>query len=508
MTTTTMLLSEDQVANDEDLLAGLEEYQIIPGQRDEVIEAYGQVHAKQRVFMDTVAKYRLFGGAAGGGKSHGMRMEAVKQCLSAPGVRGLVLRRTFPEIEENMINPLLEELDPALYEYNATKHIMTFYNGSTIRFGYCQRKTDLRQYKGLQYDFVCIEELTDWTEEEFKIIRRVMRSARKGIVPNFFASTNPGGIGHAWVKRLWIDRQFRKTEDPNDYAFIASRVADNPTITENDPDYIKILMDMPEKQQKALLYGNWDVFEGQFFNEWNPAIHVAAPFVPLVGVKKRIIALDYGSVKPSAVLWMALMNDDRIIVYRELYGPYRYEELAQAILDHTTEAEWGDLHHVVVDPSICSKKNEETGSTGKGILERTFRKRGKKLRVLPGNNRRIDGWNAVHKWLQPIIDPNDPELIYSRMIITESCENTIRTLPDLVHDDRNVEDVNTTGEDHAPDGLRYGVVFLGLPPSSASMSSIENIQTAMLKTQQKKEKSSSRKDGYESDDANILSKVF
>ena len=502
-----MRLTEDLIGIDKELLAGLDEYEIDPGKTNEKISVYGDVHPKQRQFMDTVVKYRLFGGAAGGGKSHAMRMEAVKQCLAAPGVRGLVLRRTYPEIEENMINPLLEELDPSLYEYNATKHIMTFYNGSTIRFGYCQRKSDIRRYHGLQYDFVCIEELTDWTEDEFKMLRRVLRSAKKGIRPNFFASTNPGGIGHGWVKRLWIDRKFKKTENPEEYAFIPSRVYDNPTLIESDPEYIKILEDMPEKQRKALLFGDWNVFEGQFFTEWNDDVHVCSPFVPLIGIKKRIICLDYGSVKPCAVYWMALTNDDRIIVYRELYAPFRYEQLAEAIVEHTSEEEWRDLKHVIVDPSICGKKNEETGSTGKGVLEKTFRKRGRRLRVLPGNNRRIDGWNAMHKWLEPMQDPNDKETLYSPMVFTSNCSEAIRTLPELVHDDTDVEDVNTKGEDHAGDAIRYGVVYFGITPSR-SLASIENVQRAMIKTQQKREKSRTARDVYEGDDANILTKVF
>jgi len=500
-----MKLTTHPTGIDAELLAGMDEYEVMPG-KTETIHVYSVVHPKQKTFMDARAKYRLFGGAAGGGKSHAMRMEAVKQCLAEPGVRGLMLRRTYPEIEENTINPMLDELDPEMYEYNATKHILTFYNGSTIRFGYCQRKSDIRRYHGLQYDFVGIEELTDWSEDEFKMLRRVLRTARLGIHPNFFGSTNPGGIGHGWVKRLWVDRKFRKTENPDDYAFIPSRVWDNPTLMEADPGYLEILEDMPEKQRKALLYGDWNVFEGQFFTEWSEDVHVANPFVPMIGIKRRIIALDYGSVNPCAVYWMALTNDDRIIVYRELYLPYRYEQLAQAIIDHTSDEEWKDLRRVVVDPSICAKKNEETGSTGKGILEKAFRKNGKKLLVIPGNNRRIDGWNAVHKWLEPRQDKNDGTL-FAPMVFTSNCENAIRTIPELVHDDKDVEDVNTKGEDHCGDAIRYGVVYFGVTPPQ-SLASIDNVQNAMLKTQQKKAKSRKALDEYEADDTNILKVVF
>lgn len=513
-----MLTNEHTDIGMDDLAIGMDEYTIEPGESD-VIEVYDVVHPKQRLFMNSTAKYRLFGGAAGGGKSHAMRMEVVKQCLSAPGVRGIVLRRTFPEIEENMINPLLQELHPSMYEYNATKHILTFYNGSTIRFGYCRSKKDILQYHGLQYDFVCIEELTHWTESEFKMLRRVLRSARAGIKPNFFASTNPGGIGHSWVKRLWIDRQFKRNqdgtylEDPEDYEFIPSRVYDNPSIMEADldrtgkPEYIKILEDLPEKQRKALLLGDWNVFEGQYFNEWNENIHVIDPTIPIDGIKRRIVCVDYGSSKPCAVYWLALTNQDRIIVYREVYKPMRYEELAQCILDNTTPEEMKDLKNVVVDPSICGKKNEETGSTGKEILEKVFRRNGTRLKVRAGNNRRMDGWNAMHKWLQPIPMPENPDILTAAMVIAANCDNAIRTIPDLVHDEKDVEDLDTTQEDHPADSLRYGVMFLNIRPPQ-SLTQVQNMNTAMLKTQQKRDDDRSVRKRRDEDNVSILTKVF
>lgn len=142
----------------------------------------------------TPAIYRLYGGQKGGGKSKAMRAECVGQCLSAPDIRGLVLRRTFPEVRENMIVPMQKEL-PAqttgFYKYNVNDGIFTFYNGSTIRFSYCRNLQDVLNYQGLEYDFICIEELTHWKEEEWQILMGCLRTTRAGIIPNFFASTNP-----------------------------------------------------------------------------------------------------------------------------------------------------------------------------------------------------------------------------------------------------------------------------------------------------------------------------
>lgn len=155
---------------------------------------YSSLYPKQQQFRMTPAIYRLYGGQKGGGKSKAMRAECVGQCLSAPDIRGLVLRRTFPEVRENMIVPMQKEL-PAqttgFYKYNVNDGIFTFYNGSTIRFSYCRNLQDVLNYQGLEYDFICIEELTHWKEEEWQILMGCLRTTRAGIIPNFFASTNP-----------------------------------------------------------------------------------------------------------------------------------------------------------------------------------------------------------------------------------------------------------------------------------------------------------------------------
>jgi phage terminase large subunit len=413
------------------------------------IPAYQVIQPKQWEFMQCPARFRLYGGAKGGGKSHAMRMECVRQALSAPNVRGLALRRTFPEIEENMVVPMLSELPKGIYDYNATKGILTFRNGSTVRFGYCRNFKDVLQYQGIEYDFECIEELTHWQEKEFKILKTSLRTSRRGIVPNFFGSTNPGGVGHAWVRRIWIDRRFHKSENPADYAFIPARVYDNRFITENNPQYLRDLEDLPDNQRRAYLLGDWDVFEGQYFTEFNRDVHVVPPFIPVRGVKKRIVCGDYGFKKPSCVLWLALMNDDTVVCYRELYVTgLLYDELAARVEALTTQDE--DIDYGVFDPSVVEKENE-AGNT----FSQAFRDHG--VSVSLANNERLEGWNVVHKFLAPRPDPNGGRLT-ARLRITSNCANLIRTLPEMIHDEKDVEDLDTGLEDHAADALRYGLM--------------------------------------------------
>ena len=451
-------------------------------------DVYTEVHPKQEKFMDCGAKYRLFGGAKGGGKSRGMRMEAVKQCLAAPNVRGLALRRTNKEIEENMVTPMLGELPNNIYTYNATDNIITFHNGSTLRFGYCKNMKDVIQYQGVEYDFICIEELTHWNEKEFKTLKTSLRTVRKGIMPNFFASSNPGGIGHAWVKRIWIQRKFDKRERPDEFAFIPAKVWDNPTLIDNDPSYLENLEDLDEVQRAAFLHGNWDVFEGQYFTEFNQDIYVISPHIPKKeeGVKRRIISGDYGSKKPCAIYWMAQDNQNNVTAYRELYAPFLYADLAEAIVANTTEEEAAEITEFHLDPSLFGKENEETGNTGAEVIDRKFAELGFNARCVPAINNRLDGWRLMKALLHPRPDPNNPNILRAKLRFTKNCMNAIRTIPEMIHDEKNVEDLDTTLEDHPADGGRYGLMAFGIDP--ASLAEVAEIQdVALIATSKHKE---------------------
>jgi phage terminase large subunit len=441
---------------------------------EKTIDLY-PLQPKQREFSDTFVKFRLYGGAKGGGKSYSMRSECVRQCLSAPGVRGLALRRTMPEIQENMVTPMMLEIPNSIYSYNAQNHIMTFFNGSTLRFSYCRNTKDVLNFQGIEYDFIAIEELTHWKESEFRILSGSLRTTKKGIIPNFFGSTNPGGIGHGWVKRIFIDRDFREGEHPEDYAFIPAKVWDNEILMQRQPDYLKTLQALPEEERRAFLEGDWDVFKGQYFKEFRREYHVCSPFYPKKedGVTKRIIAFDYGYAAPSCVLWGAQYASGRVVIYRELYvTEHTYSQLAKKIIDMTPEMK--EINAVICDPAIVEKRNEATSSTGKQEMAKCG------LHIIGGDNRRVDGWHNVRKYLQLYETPAGETI--SLLQITENCENLIRTLPQMIHDSRNVEDMDTTVEDHPSDSLRYLLKFLGINTggmvgvSNQSKKIIENIE--------------------------------
>lgn len=423
---------------------------------------YTRVQPKQQDFLRDGAKYKLIGGAQFGGKSYGCRMEAFRTCEAVPRIKGLVMRRTRGEAIKNFVDPILEEtmirdedgnpIRPYL-KWKSSANKIVFPNGSTIDIGFCENEGDVEKYRGLQYDWILIEELTQWPFLWWRKIMTCLRTKNQRIRPFFFGSTNPGGIGHSWVKRLWIKREYIDNENPEDYGMTRSGIYDNPIGMEEDPEYLPSLQTLPLKERRARLDGDWDVFEGQFFDEWRHDIHVVKPFVPMNGVRKRIICLDYGySPHPAAVYWLAQMNTGNVVKYRELVGTkMRYDQLAARCAALTGEGE--EISAVVADPSVASKESED-GNT----FDQAFQAVG--LTVVPGNNKRVEGWNLMRRYLAPHEDQNTGRLV-SFLTVTENCTVFINNIPEQIHDAVNVEDMNTKGFDHPYDACRYGLMYLG-----------------------------------------------
>lgn len=418
-------------------------------------------YPKQEECSSLYVKYRLYGWARGWGKSHWLRGEAVRQCLSAPGIRGLILRKTFPEVYQNTILPLLNELPQDLYKHNDSKWILTFYNGSSIKFSYCRNIKDVLQYQWVEFDFIAIEELTHWTEPMWKTLMWSLRTTKEWVAANFFWTTNPGGIWHEWVRRLWIDRSFAENEDKSEYGFVQSFIYDNPVLQAIDPGYVKSLEALPDTQRRALLEWDWDAFEGQYFKEFSRPLHVIDPYIPIdLEIKKRIIAFDYWYAAPSAVYWLAQLTNGRIVCYREIYETQlTYKRLALRIKELTTPIEWNP--YIVWDPAVVNKKNEITESTLQEEFNTVW------LAVSPANNNRLSWWLHMRQALQWFQDPNT-KLVDSVLKITTNCANLIRTISLQLHDERNVEDLDTSLEDHAVDALRYGLMEFRVVQNSFS----------------------------------------
>jgi len=267
---------------------------------------------KQCQFHASPAKYRLFGGAAGPGKSKALLMEAVVQALHHPNVNTLLLRRTFPELEASLLHYFRRDVPRSLYvAFHESKHLVEWTNGSTTRFGYCASEHDVYQYQGAEYLFIGIDELTLFTLRQWQFLTSRNRCAVPGTFPCMAGATNPGNIGHAWVKALWIDKQaapgMERPEEynPQDYDFIPARFFDNP-IYAADKNYQKTLLALPTNLKRAFFDGDWEVFAGQYFDRFDLGRNTArAEEVEWQPWWPRWISIDWGFEHPAATYWHA-----------------------------------------------------------------------------------------------------------------------------------------------------------------------------------------------------------
>jgi len=225
-----------------------------------------QPNERQKEFLRCKKKYIAFGGARGGGKSWAVRTKARLLGLRYPGIRMLLIRRTYQELENNHIRFLRQELH-GLAEYRHSARQFAFRNGSVLDFGYCASEGDLDRYQGAEYDIIFIDEATQLHEEWLRQFAACLRGVND-FPKRIYYTCNPGGASHSYFKRLFIDRQYEPGEDPADYTFIQSLVTDNKALMESQPDYIKQLEALPPKLKEAWLYGKWDLFEGQFFEDF------------------------------------------------------------------------------------------------------------------------------------------------------------------------------------------------------------------------------------------------
>ncbi len=430
---------------------------------------------KQKLFLTADCKHIGFGGARGGGKSWCVRVKAVLLCLRYAGIKVLIVRRTYPELVNNHINPLLELLH-GIAKYNKTEKVFNFPNGSAISFGYCNADRDLGRYQGAEYDVVFLDEATQLREDW---IRRITASVRgvNGFPKRVYYTCNPGGPSHGYFKRLFIDREFRQGEDPNDYAFIQSLVTDNKALMEAQPDYVKQLEALPPKLRDAWLYGRWDIFEGQFFEDFrtepDPVLceaagitteeavrqhrftHVIKPFDLSTGDRRRwniMRSYDFGYNKPFSLGYWAIDPDGVLYRIAEIYGctatpdegvKQTPDEQFRRIAAFEREHPWLKGRKIVdsvADPAIWD------ASRGESIADTAARYG---IYFTPGDNERIPGWMQVHYRLQ--FDENG----YARMYVFDTCKAFIRTIPQMMYSPTRPEDLDTTLEDHVADEVRY-----------------------------------------------------
>ena len=404
---------------------------------------------KQIPFFESKARYTAYGGARGGGKSWAMRMKLILLALNYSGIQILLLRRTLAELRENHLLPM-SALLKGVARYSSVEKEFRFENGSRIKLGYCDSESDVLQFQGQAYEVIGLEEATHFTEFQFLALTESNRASGNMSVrftPRMYFTCNPGGVGHEWVKRRFIDRSFRGNEKAEDYLFIKSLVFDNKYIMENNPEYVDTLLNLPEIRRRAMLYGDWDAFEGAFFPEFSYERHTVRDIeIPKDAVRFR--ALDYG-LDMTACLWCAADRQGRIYVYRELYqSNLLLSEAAKTICELTESGE--HIRYTVASPDLWNRR-QESGKSGFDIMTKSG------LRyMVKADNTRINGWRVVREYLKSGESYNGAP----RLIISRDCENLIRCLPLLRFDEHIREDASSTPHEitHAPEALRYALM--------------------------------------------------
>ena len=406
---------------------------------------------KQKAFIDTRESEVLFGGAAGGGKSYGQVADALLFALKYPKSKQLILRRTFAELDKSLIRLALSLYPKEIYSFNQSSHTGKFVNGSIIDFGYCAGELDVYQYQSAEYDVIRFDELTHFTESQYIYLISRVRGAND-YPKQVKSTTNPGGIGHGWVKARFVDPSPAGEPfiggDGLERIFIPSLLSDNKFLEEGDPEYRKRLLALPERERRALLYGDWNIFEGQYFTEFDWARHVIAPFeIPLSWRKYRTI--DYG-LDRLACLWIAISPDGNAYVYREFCkSNLTISSAAAEILARTPQNE--DIYATLAPPDLWNRSQESGRS--KATL---FSEYG--LNFTKTGNDRECGWLAVKEML---LGGEGRMSIY----FFSTCQEIIRCLPALLVDRLRPTDCATEPHDitHAPDALRGFALFSTRP---------------------------------------------
>ena len=463
-----------------------------PKQSEENWERRYRPFPRQQEFHESPAKYRLFGGAAGPGKTKALLWEAIRIAEWYAGSDSLLLRRSYPELEGSLLLQFRRDVPRDWYvSYNEAKHLVTWRNGSTTRFGYCRDENDVYQYQGAEFLFIGLDELTHFTLKQWQFLTSRNRCPIPGSLPCMAGASNPGNVGHAWVKALWIDKVaptgYDRPEhyDRDDYDFISARIADNP-IYANDQDYLKTLDALPDRLRRAFLEGDWTVFAGQFFDVFEIGRHTArAEDLGIQDWWPRWISIDWGFRHPSAVYWHAAVpsfqfsasssekklgpkdgvpafsplathhspfqpngsapgegDGPRIVTYREfLKAGLSPRMLAQAIAERSAGER---IREVVLSPDAFAHRTSEASIAEQlgEVLEQNGLPR-----PVQAPDDRIGGWQLMYQMLAD-----------DAWLITENCRELIDGLPQLVRDEQRVEDVRKVEGDDAADAARYGVV--------------------------------------------------
>lgn len=418
-----------------------------------------KITPKQAEFINSTADEVLYGGAAGGGKSYGQLIDMFLYAMNNPKSKQIIFRRTFPELEMSLIRTALEIYPNELFKYNSSSHTGTFINGSIIDFAYCDAEKDVYRYQSAEFDVIRFDELTHFTETMYLYMISRLRGANN-YKKSVKSTTNPGGIGHNWVKKRFIDIGEPNKEHKIEYKtrnrvryltriFIPAKVYDNTFLLDADADYVTRLENLPKSDKKALLHGDWDIFEGQYFSEFDREIHVIKPFE--IPNEWRIYrSIDYG-LDMLAVLWIAVDTLGSVYVFRELALPDTPISEGCKLINELTQE---DVYETFAPPDLWAR-SQESGRCKADIFEENG------LYLTKSNNNREAGWLSLKELLKLNAEGE------AKLKIFSSCNELIRCLPALQYDKKRPSDCATAPHDitHIPDALRYFAVQWALPAS-------------------------------------------
>lgn len=422
----------------------------------------------------------MYGGSAGAGKTDSLIAAAMNRCLTTPNARVIYFRRSFTELAGpgGVIDRALTVLPQTMsdgsevYKFLKAEHKMEFWNGSSWTFSNLQHEEDKHKYQGTQVDMAIFDELTHFTETQYLYfaLSRVRKwRADLNTFPIVLSGTNPGGVGHRFVKARFVDNHILGEpfigDDGRTRLFIPAKLTDNNILMKADPNYEKALDALPEADRRALKDGDWDSYAGQFFSEWSRRVHVIKPFA-IPREWPRTCGYDFGMGSAAVHLWFAVDPATNLAYcYREYATvrepePGKFEGVkvvvpvqAQEIIRRERENEDPYPEWRAADPSIFG---QSAHTTGESIAE-TFAGLG--VNFEPSKNPRVHGWQRVHVWLTPIVNEDRTPVVddhgpVAPLRFFDTCRYTVETMPSLPHDPRNPEDLDTHTEDHAADAVR------------------------------------------------------
>ena len=433
------------------------------GGQSDIVWSPGEANPKQKLFYASRTLFTAYGGAKGGGKTHAVRIKAVGGALTNPGIKILIMRQTYPALQENHIEPIKRMVPAELASYNDTKHLMTFHNGSTIRFGHWNGDDSEQEYNGQEYDWIFIDEATQFSERAFTYLGGCLRGVNE-FPKRMYLTCNPGGVGHNWVKRLFITKEYKRypddperDENPDDYTMIFATVEDNTHMLEASPLYLKTLANMPEDVREAYRYGNWDIVGGNYFKEFRPGTHTMKPFkIPAHWMRYR--SFDYG-LDMLACFWWAVDEDGRCWGYRELEQKgLNVKDAATAIRSHTLP---GERIEITYAPPDMWSRQKDTGRTMAELFTLND------VPIVKADNNRIQGHMMMKDMMAPLPlkDPfvrglfpegKAPETLPGLMFF-DSIEKAVSDIGAIQADDKNPNDCAKTPHEitHTVDGARY-----------------------------------------------------